>query len=165
MNGVGASLSPNSLPFDAILSAPFGALGVRMQGVQLAGLEFLEDAMPCNAAAVDSVAAQLDAWFLDPGFCFSLPLALHGTPFRRRVWDALMQIPPGQTLTYGALAQQLATSPRALGQALGDNPIPIIVPCHRVLGANGLGGFMHGAADFPLRVKRWFLEHEGYCAA
>lgn len=153
--------------FDAILPAPFGALGVRMAGGHLAELRFLPPPRQFSAPrgvsveATEVVATEVAAYFRDPGYRFSLPLNLSGTPFRLRVWAALRAIPPGQTLTYGALARQLGSSARAVGQALGDNPIPIVIPCHRVLGAHGLGGFMHGTDPFPLAVKRWLLAHEG----
>ena len=86
-----------------------------------------------------------------------LPLSPHGSPFRQRVWEALCKIPYGQTLTYGELAQALGTAPRALGNAVGHNPISIIIPCHRVIGAGGsLTGYAGG-----IEVKRKLLLHEG----
>jgi methylated-DNA-[protein]-cysteine S-methyltransferase len=83
-----------------------------------------------------------------------------GTPFQLRVWHALMAIPAGQPATYGALAKRLGTGARAVGQACGANPLPILIPCHRVVAASGLGGFMHSAAGTPLDVKTWLLAHE-----
>ncbi|MBS1146921.1 MAG: methylated-DNA-(protein)-cysteine S-methyltransferase, partial [Proteobacteria bacterium] len=80
--------------------------------------------------------------------------------FQKRVWRALMEIPAGHPTTYGALAKQLGTAARAVGQACGSNPLPILVPCHRVVAANGLGGFMHSASGAPLDVKTWLLAHE-----
>src|SRR5437762_405142 len=90
---------------------------------------------------------------------FDLPLDAGGTAFERRVWDALRTIPYGRTLSYSELARRLGDprATRAVGAANGKNPIPIIVPCHRVIGANGaLTGFGGG-----LDRKRWLLEHEG----
>lgn len=82
-----------------------------------------------------------------------------GTPFQQRVWQALLEIPQGQTVTYGQLAAKLGTHPRALGGAVGANPIPVIVPCHRVMGQNGqLTGF---SAPGGVTTKRWLLNHEG----
>lgn len=158
MNGIAAHSNP---VFDGIIPAPFGALGVRMAGEALAELIFLPEGKACIPAAIVPIAASLNAYFANPGFVFDLPLRLGGTVFRRRVWAALEEIPAGRTTTYSALARQLGSGARAVGQALGDNPIPIIVPCHRVLAARGLGGFMHTADDFPLTVKRWLLSHEG----
>jgi methylated-DNA-[protein]-cysteine S-methyltransferase len=151
--------------YDAVLPAPFGALGVRLQGDTLAGLDFLPAGTDTRIGAdpkVQRLAAELAAYFADPRHAFGLPLALGGTPFRQRVWQALAAIPCGQTRSYGDLARALDSSPRALGQAVGDNPVPIVIPCHRVVAADGgLGGFMHGRSGFPLDVKRWLLAHEG----
>lgn len=148
---------------DAVLPAPFGALGVRFHEGLLVGLEFLPPGTPTRGgdASVAHVAAEFDAYYKNPRHRFRLPLGLDGTPFRQRVWQALLTIPPGQTRTYGEIARALGTSPRAVGQAVGDNPIPVVVPCHRVLSAHGLGGFMHGTGGFPMAVKEWLLRHEG----
>ena len=88
---------------------------------------------------------------------FDLPLAPEGTEFQRQVWQALMQIPYGQTRAYGALAAELNSSPRAVGSAVGRNPISILIPCHRVLGADGgLTGYAGGVDK-----KRFLLKLEG----
>jgi methylated-DNA-[protein]-cysteine S-methyltransferase len=102
---------------------------------------------------------QLLEYFAGKRTSFDLPLDPQGTGFERRVWDLLLEIPYGATTSYGALAKRLGdiTLARAVGAANGSNPIPIIVPCHRVIGANGdLTGFGGG-----LDRKRWLLEHEG----
>ncbi|TCJ16254.1 MGMT family protein [Parasulfuritortus cantonensis] len=150
--------------YDAVLPAPFGALGVRLLGEALSGLDFLPPETPLRpsgSAVVHRVAHELEAYYADPGHVWKLVLAPAGTLFRQRVWQSLLAIPPGRTRTYGELAEELASSPRAVGQAVGDNPIPIVIPCHRVLAAHGLGGFMHGTAGFPMAVKQWLLHHEG----
>jgi len=162
MNGCVAHSNPT---FDAILPAPFGGLGVRVRSEKLSELVFL----PTHSQAASStshtpfmaeISRQLAAYFADSTFRFNLPLHLDGTPFRLRVWHALQDIRIGRTLTYGELAHLLDSSPRAVGQALGDNPIPIILPCHRIVAAKGLGGFNHQNSDFFLDVKRWLLKHE-----
>lgn len=149
---------------DAILLAPFGALGVRIEGAYVNNLEFLP---PGTAAAgsshrlIKQLSDALDAYYVDPNIRFDLPLAPSGSPFRLRVWQALLNIPAGRTRSYGEIAQQLGSAPRAVGQAVGDNPIPIIIPCHRVIAANGgLGGFMHSRTGFSQDIKRWLLRHE-----
>jgi len=87
--------------------------------------------------------------------CFGL----RGTEFQQRVWAALMEIPHGQTVTYGELAARLGSSPRAVGGAVGKNPVPILVPCHRVM---GMGGKMTGfSAPGGIATKTWLLRHEG----
>ncbi|HEU5261984.1 MAG TPA: methylated-DNA--[protein]-cysteine S-methyltransferase [Gemmatimonadales bacterium] len=106
---------------------------------------------------------QLDEYFAGTRTTFDLPLSPAGTPFQRRVWDALRAIPYGTTVSYGELARRLGDrrTTRAVGAANGKNPIPIIVPCHRVVGARGeLTGFGGG-----LDRKRWLLEHEGAALA
>lgn len=150
--------------YDAILPAPFGALGVRLAGAALAGLDFLPPEAPlrpCGSAAIHRVAHELEAYYADPHHVWKLTLAPAGTLFRQRVWQTLTAIACGQTRTYGEIADELGSSPRAVGQAVGDNPIAIVIPCHRVLAAHGPGGFMHGVGGFPMTVKRWLLHHEG----
>jgi len=83
------------------------------------------------------------------------------SPFRQKVWRALRRIPRGTTRSYGALARELRTSARAVGGACRDNPLPLVVPCHRVVAHGGPGGFMGARAGFPMRVKQWLLAHEG----
>ena len=103
--------------------------------------------------------AQLHDWFDGRRAAFDLPLAPHGTPFRRRVWDALRAIPHGQTRSYRDLARDLGSSARAVGGANGANPIPIIIPCHRVVAADGsIGGYSGGMG---IETKRHLLRLEG----
>jgi methylated-DNA-[protein]-cysteine S-methyltransferase len=85
---------------------------------------------------------------------------MYGTVFQQRVWQAIASIPLGQTRSYGQLAEQLNSGPRAVANACGANRIPLIIPCHRVLAKNGLGGFMQGKKN-GLNIKRWLLAHEG----
>lgn len=151
--------------YAAVVPLPVGAAGLRMQGETLVGLDFLPPGTPVRAAREPSarrVAAALQAYLADPRRGFDLPLGLAGTPFRLKVWRLLQGIPPGHTRTYGEIARALGSSPRAVGQAVGDNPIPIIIPCHRVIAADGgLGGFNHSRTGYSLDIKRWLLGHEG----
>ncbi len=108
--------------------------------------------------AFEEVVAQLQAYFAGELTHFDLPLTMDGTAFQRRVWAALRQIPYGQTISYGELAQWVGSpgAARAVGLANGRNPIGIIVPCHRVIGADGsMTGYGGG-----LQRKVWLLEHE-----
>ncbi|MBM4201079.1 MAG: methylated-DNA--[protein]-cysteine S-methyltransferase [Gammaproteobacteria bacterium] len=115
----------------------------------------------CVEPVIVEALEQLAAYFegtLAGGF--SVPLRSAGTPFERRVWGALVAIPVGMTISYGRLAGQLGSSARAVAGACRANPWPLLVPCHRVVGAHGLGGYC-GATDGPwLEVKRWLLRHE-----
>jgi len=88
------------------------------------------------------------------------PVVLAGTRFQRRVWQALADIPPGRPVTYGALAARLGSSARAVGNACAANPVPLFVPCHRVVPVRGTGGYAgHREGRFPA-IKRWLLDHE-----
>jgi O-6-methylguanine DNA methyltransferase len=147
----------------AVIDAPFGQLRLIADHDILAGIEFLlEREQTKNPATplLRETAAQLCAYFNNPQHQFDLPTRLDGTPFQLKVWQALCEIPPGDPLTYGQLAKKLATAPRAVGSACGANPIPVIVPCHRVVSAGGLGGFMGTRFLGPLNIKSWLLAHE-----
>ena len=126
--------------YEAILPAPFGTVSVRVAGDRLTALGFLPPGtplLPPSSPFLAWVADELTAYFADPTHEFRLPLAATGTAFRQRVWRALRAIPAGSVVTYGELARGLGSSARAVGQALGDNPLPIVVPCHRVVAADG----------------------------
>lgn len=149
--------------YQAVVAAPGFCLGVRCSDEEVIEIEFLEpcpEVAPTNFLAAE-VVRQLRAYLADPGFDFGLPLRPSGTAFQRRVWERISAIPLGATRTYGAIATDLKNAPRAVGQACGANPFPLVVPCHRVVGANGgLGGFDRHGGGFLLDVKRWLLAHE-----
>lgn len=152
--------------YAAKLAAPFAVLGIRTSGGAVTGVDYLPKNVrtqaPANALA-ERACRQLERYFRDPEFHFTLPLAPAGTAFRRKVWDALATIPVGQSRTYGELARSLHTAPRAVGGACGANPIALVIPCHRVVGSQGsLGGFMGVTDGDPIAIKRWLLTHEGY---
>ena len=111
---------------------------------------------------LETIQQQLIRWFADPAFVFSIPLAPPRTAFQTKLRTALCGTQSGETLTYGALAQALQSAPRAVGQALGSNPLPIIVPCHRIVsaGKNRLTGFDHARSGPKLALKAWLLERE-----
>lgn len=155
---------PEAKPsFDAVIDAPFGAVGIRMQDGAVAAIEL----RPKNARAKSpenpaarAAAGALEAYFGNPAAPVDVPVRLEGTPFQRRVWRALRTIPPGQPLTYGALAAKLGTSARAVGGACRANPVPILIPCHRVVAAKGAGGFMGATQGDAIDIKTWLLGHE-----
>ncbi|MBB2165313.1 methylated-DNA--[protein]-cysteine S-methyltransferase [Gluconacetobacter sp. 1b LMG 1731] len=114
-----------------------------------------QDETPLLRLACD----RLDAYFDGAADNFAdLPLAPYGTPYRQAVWQALRAIPPGETRTYRDLAEQVGGSPRSVGQANGANPIPILIPCHRVVATQGLGGY---SGDGGVTDKIYLLELEG----
>lgn len=149
--------------FQAKLDTPFGLVGVRTEGAELAEIVYLPRSTgalwPTNALAA-RVCAQIGRYVTDPEFRFKLPMKEVGTPFQRRVWNMIASIPRGQTRTYGAIAHALRSGPRAVGQACGTNYYPLVIPCHRVVAANGIGGFAHSSGGYLLEVKRWLLQHE-----
>ena len=152
------------LTYDAILPAPMCRLGACFTGDALTRLDFLPADRPASTrldARTRQLTRELDAYWHNPAHSFDVLFVPSGTPFQLRVWHALMAIPPGHPTTYGTLAERLGTAARAVGQACGANPLPILIPCHRVLAANGLGGFMHSSSGAPLDVKTWLLAHEG----
>ena len=149
--------------YQAKIITPFGVLGILCMDDALTGIDFLPpDTLhqdPHNLFA-QAVCKQLAAYFKDADFHFNLPLKLNGTAHQRKVWQAMCAIPRGQTRQYGELARVLASSARAVGQACGANPIPIIIPCHRVVSKAGMGGFAHHRDGYELNIKRWLLAHE-----
>ncbi len=149
--------------FQAVVAAPGFCLGVRCDDEEVVGLAFLPpcpEVEPDNALAAE-VARQLRAYLAAPDFAFSLPLRPAGTQFQRRVWERIAAILGRATRTDGDLARRLKAAPRAVGQACGAEPCPVVVPCHRVVAAGGgLGGFARQGGGFLLDVKRWLLAHE-----
>lgn len=107
---------------------------------------------------LDAAEAQLAGYFAGTRRAFDLPMAPGGTDLTRRVCAVMRAIPFGETRTYGDLARELGAPAQAIGQACGANPIPVLIPCHRILGASGLGGF---SARGGVESKVWLLRHEG----
>ena len=149
--------------YDAVIATPLGRLGVMLTDDALGDVSFMGDTAALHGprtAAVKRVCRQLRSYFSNPLYSFHVPLSLSGTAFQQRVWREMQRIPAGRTLSYGALAKKLATSARAVGNACRANPVPIVVPCHRVVAAQGAGGFMGKRSGNALRLKHWLLEHE-----
>src|ERR1035437_8986089 len=151
------------MDYQTKLSAPFGVLGIRCTEDALTGIDFLpatEKPQRAASAFAKTVCEQLLRYFENPDVQFSVPLKLNGTPHQQKVWQALIAIPRGETRSYGELAAELKSGAQAVGQACGANPIPIIIPCHRVVSKSGLGGFMRHASGASLDIKCWLLAHE-----
>jgi len=150
-------------PYSAVLSAPGFSIGICCNDDEITAIDYLEPQMEVapKAPLAREAVRQLRAWLKDPQFEFGLPLAPAGTHFQRRVWEQICAIPAGQTKSYGEVAAAIHSGPRAVGNACGANPYPIVVPCHRVVGANqGLGGFARQRGGFLLGIKKWLLQHE-----
>lgn len=152
--------------FSAIVTAPFGAVGIRTEAGSVRELVYLpphfaeKDALD---AAAELAARQVAHYLVDPDFVFSLPLQQAGSAYQQRVWAAVSAIARGTVRTYGQVAREIGSAPRAVGQACGANWFPLVIPCHRVTAAGGLGGFAshNDENGFHLSVKRWLLCHEG----
>ena len=147
----------------AVIEFPAMHVGVRTENETLVGVRYLPRTAPLKAASggfAKSVVRLLEAYRDDPDTSFDLPLAIGGTEFQRRVWRVMQRIPRGKTRTYGDVAKALGSAARAVGQACGENRLPIIIPCHRIIAASGIGGFGHARGGYLLEAKRWLLAHE-----
>jgi methylated-DNA-[protein]-cysteine S-methyltransferase len=147
---------------NTVVDSPIGPLGLIASEAGLQSVLFDSGGISPESSSpiLDEAARQLEAYFDGDLVTFDLPLELNGTEFNRRCWLALASIPYGQTVSYGEQARRLGfgnDAARAVGAANGRNPFPIVLPCHRAIGADGsLTGFGGG-----LHVKRFLLEHEG----
>lgn len=151
------------MDYQAKLTAPFGMLGIRCCEEALTAIVFLpasETPQLARNGLAEEICRQLRCYFENPDAKFSIPLKPVATAHQRKVWDALLTIPRGQTKSYGELAATLHSGAQAVGQACGANPVPIVIPCHRVVSRAGLGGFMKHADGAALEIKRWLLAHE-----
>ena len=145
------------------VATPLGNIGVviakdEVIALQLQPSDFPDNNPPSSLAVL--VKKQLAAYFHSPMTPFDLPLRFIGSEFQCRVWQALRDIPCRHTLTYGELAQRLQTSARAIGNACRTNPIPLIVPCHRVVARGHVGGYAGHQAGKTWQIKPWLLAHE-----
>ncbi len=149
---------------EAVIPSPVGALRLRAEDNALVGIEFLGAAVEPSVAAdlshpvLARARRELEEYFAGDRTEFDLPLRARGTPFQERVWTALARIPYGRTRSYREIAEEIGrpAAVRAVGAANGSNPLPIVVPCHRVIGADGsLTGYGGGIA-----IKTWLLGHE-----
>jgi methylated-DNA-[protein]-cysteine S-methyltransferase len=160
--------------WDAVIAFPKMRVAVATREERVAGIRYLPPDSACKDpqnALAERAVRQLERYRDDPDTKFDLPLLIEGTEFQRRLWQALCEIPRGRTLTYGEMARKLGATDfesarvphdgaRAVGQACGDNRLPIVIPCHRVVAADGIGGFSHTTEGFLIEAKRWLLMHE-----
>lgn len=146
---------------EALIATPIGGVRINADGERLTAIRIEPEKSGDIAPTTDllrNAVEQLRQWFAGERRAFDLPLAPAATPRGQALRDGMIGIGYGETLSYGALSRQLASSPRALGQACARNPFPIVVPCHRVLNADGsLGAYSGG--DGPT-TKKWLLDHE-----
>lgn len=139
------------------IQSPLGPLTLTAEAGALTALDWGTREADGRDPVLDAAAAQLAEYFAERRRDFDLPLRPAGTPFHRRVWNALTEIPGGTVVTYGALARRLGSVARAVGGACGANPLPIVIPCHRVVAAGGAGGY---SGKGGLATKAWLLDFE-----
>jgi methylated-DNA-[protein]-cysteine S-methyltransferase len=157
-----------ALTEEIIYSFPTFALKVDLDATNIYHTEFMPPAIDAVSQSISrsplaiEVIRQLDEYCDNPKFKFDLPFSYNGTLHQLKVWQIMQQIEAGSTLTYGEVAKQLLSAPRAVGGACGANPLPVFIPCHRIIAANSkLGGFNSGNIFFNLGIKKWLLNHEG----
>jgi len=149
--------------YDVTVDFPKFKVGVAVRDGIVTELKYLPPSAPSVAAKnplAEKAARQLEAYKRNPDSAFDLPVAVEGSALQKAVWQAMCAIPRGSTRTYGDLARELGADPRDIGQCCGDNRLPIVIPCHRVVAADGLGGFGHATGGYLLEAKRWLLAHE-----
>jgi methylated-DNA-[protein]-cysteine S-methyltransferase len=152
-----------------IVTAPFGCLGILTELVEGSLMLSRIDYLPANTTLIapqnqlaKEVVRQCKAYFKTPHWQFDLPTKPAGTEHQRKVWANIQEMPSGKTKTYGELAKQIKSGARAVGTACGANPYPLIVPCHRVVSSQGIGGFMkENSPGLYRQIKLWLLKHEG----
>jgi len=149
--------------WDAIVEFPKMKVAVATRDGYVVALKYLPPSVETLAprdALAERAARQLERYREDADSPFDLPLLVEGTRFQRGVWDAMCAIPRGRTRSYGEIARELGGEARDVGQACGDNRLPVVIPCHRVVAADGIGGFGHATSGYLLEAKRWLLMHE-----
>jgi methylated-DNA-[protein]-cysteine S-methyltransferase len=162
-------MTQTTAEYDFLYDSPTGKLGVCIDAESITKIIWLEQdvpetstlssSKPVNKKLEKKIISALDNYFNSGLIEAEISLCPDGTLFQKKVWQALKRIPSGTVKTYGDVARELQTSSRAVGQACRRNNIPLFIPCHRVVAAQGIGGFMGGYRH--VERKRWLLQHEG----
>ena len=151
--------------YQASVKTPFAHLGLRLEDDQLVGVEFIDrkDEISPSTKTAKTLCAHVRQYCKTPDVITSnnIPCKLNGTAFQQKVWKALREIPAGKVMTYGELAKKVGSSARAVGNACRKNPVPVVIPCHRVVSANGPGGYAGATQGTLFDIKCWLLDHEG----
>ena len=151
--------------YQASMQTPFGHIGLYFVENRLAAIDFIDaeyEVRPRDQSVLE-VCAQISKYLENANTIpsFSVSCYSQGTSFQQKVWNELKKIPSGTVVTYGALAKKLGTSARAVGNACRKNPIPLVIPCHRVVSKHGLGGYAGDIQGERVQIKLWLLRHEG----
>lgn len=141
------------------IHSPIGDLAISEDNGKIVALDWGWGSDQDETLVLVRARDQLNAYFDGDLETFDLPLAPDGTAFQRKVWEAMQAIPFGDVKTYGAIAKEIGSAARAVGMACGANPIPVLIPCHRVVAGNSLGGY---SGEGGLGTKQHLLEHEGW---
>lgn len=139
-------------------------LGAVLDEQGVTEMEFLPPGTPLRHGTTPfarRIEKLLADYFRQPAAALDIPLHPAGTPYQLSVWQIMREIPTGTTARYGELAERLASGPRAVAAACRANPIPILIPCHRVIAKTGLGGYMGETEGEAMSIKQWLLHHEG----
>ena len=154
--------------YDVTVDFPKMKVGVTTRDGVVTSLRYLAlsaaSLAPKNALA-EKAARQLEAYRANPDSAFDLPVIVEGSELEKAVWRAMCAIPRGKTRTYGDVAREVGADARTVGQACGDNRLPLVIPCHRIVAADGIGGFAHATSGYLLEAKRWLLMHEAAASA
>ena len=154
--------------FDVTVAFPKMKVGVATRAGRVVEIRYLplsSSSISPKDSLAERAARQLEAYRDNPDSRFDLPVVIEGTPLQQAVWRAMCAIPRGRTRTYGDIAREVGADAREVGQACGDNRLPLVIPCHRVVAANGIGGFAHATDGYLLEAKRWLLMHEAAATA
>ncbi|MEY3650744.1 MAG: hypothetical protein RLZZ351_109 [Pseudomonadota bacterium] len=155
-------VKPSSQHDTVVINVPFGGIRIDIQSEYVVGVELFlcpQQTHEVISQFAEYVAHQMSQYFKQANSRLDISYALAGTPFQKRVWSAISDIPVGEVLTYSELASRVGSGSRAVANACGANKVPLLIPCHRVVAKNGLGGFMQGI-EGGLRIKEWLLAHE-----
>jgi len=158
-------MEKTSQPYSTVLETPFAMLGLVFEDETLIRIDYLEDgsvSFSSNNKAIQNISGQIKRYCektLDKN-AFDARYELTGTAFQKKVWNQIEAIAYGQTRTYGDIARCLKTSPRAVGNACRANPMVLLVPCHRVVSASGMGGYLGKTSGKMAAIKKWLLAHE-----
>jgi methylated-DNA-[protein]-cysteine S-methyltransferase len=158
------SVDMKQADYSVIMHSPIGKLGIQTGEQYLHRIDFLAEQVrvkaPDNELAAE-VVDQLTQYFENPMFTFAIACDMDGTSYQRRVWKRLKAISAGHYMTYTDVAKKLGSGARAVGGACRSNPIPIIVPCHRVVSKSSIGGYDGDWGAGKVNIKKWLLRHEG----
>jgi methylated-DNA-[protein]-cysteine S-methyltransferase len=151
--------------YTAIINSPIGHLGIKLneQHSFITRIDFLDKKHALKTSTIPLIKkaiAELEKYFKNPQYIFTLPLQANGTELQQKIWKAMQKIPVGKTLSYGELAEKIKTSPRVIGNACRANSLPIFIPCHRIVAKNNLGGFAGAITGELIDMKLWLLNHE-----